>query len=441
MSTLWRIEGEAVKLRFHAAQQAAWDSTRRFVFLISGTQSGKTSFCSWWLWREIQRCGPGDYLAVTATFDLFKLKFLPELRQVFEHLLGVARYWPGNQVLELKDPATGRFLAKQADDAMWARIILRSAQSEGGLESATAKAAILDECGMADFGLDAWEAVQRRLSLSQGRVFGGTTPYNLGWLKTEILDRWKAGDQDYHVIQAESIVNPAFPLAEFERARRTMPAWKFDMFYRGLMGRPEGLIYADYRDEIGAHLVKPFAIPPEWPRYVGIDFGAVNTVTIWIAEDVERGAYYLYRETLEGGQSTKEHAASALSRSSGERVIAWYGGSGSEIQQRLDWLAAGIPVLGPPFDNVESGIDRVIGLLREKRLFVFENCRGVRDEFARYMRKVDQSGQVTEAIRDKENFHRLDGLRYNVIGMTQTLPEPAGGMVYAGGGDRRVEDW
>jgi len=339
------------------------------------------------------------------------------MRNVFEHVLGMGRYWPGNQVIELQDPATRQYTAKQADDAMWARIILRSAQSEGGLESASAKAAILDECGQDDFGLDAWEAVQRRLALYQGRVFGGTTPYNLGWLKTEVYDRWAAGDTDYHVVQAESIINPAYPPAEFERMRRTLPAWKFDMFCRGVMGRPEGLIYGDYRDEIGGHLVKCFDIPAEWPRYVGIDFGAVNTATVWIAEDVQRKAYYLYRETLEGGLSTKEHVAAATSRAVGERVVSWHGGAKGESQQRMDWGAAGIHVLAPPVDEVESGINRVIALWREKRLFVCEDCRGVRDELARYSRKVDSSGQVTEAIRDKETFHRLDALRYVAMGL------------------------
>jgi hypothetical protein len=318
--------------------------------------------------------------------------------------------------MELRDPTTGLFLAKRSDDPMWARIILRSAQSEGGLESASAKGAILDECGQDDFGLDAWEAIQRRIALYQGRVFGGTTPYNLGWLKTEIVDRWKAGDPDYLVINAASTVNPAFPKAEFERMRRTLPAWKFQMFCLGLMGRPEGLIYNDYSDEIGGHRVEPFDIPKEWPRYVGIDFGAVNTATIWLAEDVSRKAFYLYRETLEGGQSTKEHAAAAVRRAANERVISWHGGSGSETQQRMDWRAAGVHVQEPPFDDVESGIDKVVALLREKRLFVFSDCKGTRDQLARYSRKVDAQGQTTDQIADKASFHFLDALRYVVIG-------------------------
>jgi hypothetical protein len=242
-----------------------------------------------------------------------------------------------------------------------------------------------------------------------------TTPYNLGWLHSQVYQRWRAGDPDYEVIQFKSIDNPAFPMAEYERAKRTLPAWKFSMFYRGEFSRPAGLIYEDYDDETMA--IEPIPLPAEWPRYVGIDFGAVNTALVWIAEDVQRKAYYLYRESLEGGLSTAEHAAKALANATNERVAGWYGGSKSETQQRMDWRAAGIAAHEPPVSDVEAGIDRVIGLFKTKRLYVFKACAGLRDELGTYSREVDETGQMTEKIKDKETFHRLDALRYVVAGL------------------------
>lgn len=424
---LWRIErGGKLHLALHAAQAQAWDSPRRFTFFIAGSQAGKTSFGPWWLRREILLRGAGDYLAVTASYDLFKLKFLPEIRTVFEHVLRIGRYWAGDKVLELADPASGKFLAKRADDPMWGRIILRSASAAGGLESSTAKAALLDECGQDEFELIAWEAVLRRLALNRGRVLGTTTPYNLGWLKTEVFDRWRKGDPDYRVVQAESIVNPAFPREEFERAKRTMQTWKFLMFYGGQFSRPAGLIYGDYSDEVGGHMVPDFAIPVEWPRYVGMDYGGVNTCLVWLAEDVNTAAFYLYREYLKGGMTTPEHAGEAKTHLATERVIRWVGGSASEGQPRRDWGAAGITVLEPPITDVESGIDRVTQLLKEHRLFIFESCAGVRDELGTYSRVLDENGQPTEKIKNKERYHHLDGLRYiaqTLVGDTEAYGE------------------
>lgn len=424
MASLYTVDNGTVRLLLHPGQTRAWESERRFVFVLSGSQGGKTSFGPWWLWREIQTHGPGDYIAAAPTFDLFKLKILPEMRRVFEYTLGLARYWPGDKILELRDPATGQFRAKRADDEMWARVILRSAAAEGGLESATAKAAWLDEVGMDEFGLGAWEAVLRRLSLHRGRVLGTTTLYNLGWLKQQIYDPWTRGAPDIDVVQFTSVVNPAFPRAEFEARRAALPAWKFAMMYEGSYARPAGLIYADfidrYRDE-GGHKVRPFALPAQWPRVQGVDPGAVHTAKVWLAHDTGADVWYLYREQLDGNKSTREHVegALALEAEGNERVIGRYIGNKGESQQRLDWQSYGAhPVFEPPVADVEAGIDKVIELLKQHRLYVFDTCAGVLDELGTYSRELDEAGEATAKIRHKERFHRLDALRYGVLGAT-----------------------
>lgn len=385
------------------------------MFVIAGTQSGKTSFVPLWLDREVERGGHGDYLAATATYDLFKLKFLPEMRRYFVDLMG----W--------QEDKNDRVFWRKHKPGMLDRIILRSAASEGGLESATVKAAVLDECGQDDFRITAWEAVQRRLSLSQGRVLGTTTPYNLGWLKTEIYDRWRNGDPDYHVINFRSIDNPSFPRAEYDRAKATLPGWKFSMFYDGIFTRPAGQIYEDFVDEYreaGGHKVHAFEIPNWWPRWVGLDFGPVHTASIWLAEDPEAKIYYLYLESLEGGMTTTEHTRRAKDRAKGKNVERWTGGAGSEDQYRMDWTNAGVPVQEPKVVEVEAGIDRVIELFKTRRLFVFDTCKGVLDEIGTYARVVDEFGQPTDEIKDKNRFHLLDALRYDVtaLGITPKLP-------------------
>jgi hypothetical protein len=400
---LYQINKQTLRFTLHPGQAKAWRSKSRFTFVIAGTQSGKTSFVPIWIDREIREQGHGDYLAATATYDLFKLKFLPEMRHYFVSMMG----WHEDKV--------DRVFWKEYKPGLFDRIILRSASSEGGLESATVKAAVLDECGQDDFRVGAWEAVQRRLSLSQGRVLGTTTPYNLGWLKQQVYDRWRAGDADYRVIQFASIMNPAFPRAEYDRAKLTLPKWKFEMFYNGQFTRPAGMIYEDFVDdykEAGGHKEHPFTIPPEWPRYVGIDFGAVHTALIWVAEDPTLHIYHLYREYLQGSKSTQGHVSEVKQVGKNENVLVYTGGAKSETQQRMDWTEAGISVQEPIIADVEAGIDRVIELLKTKRLFIFDSCHGVLDEFGTYSREIDDLGQPLEKIKDKETFHRLDSVRY-----------------------------
>ena len=415
------IDGE-VELNLHPGQVLVWDSKKRFVFALAGKQSGKTCLGPWWLFREIQRCGSGDYLAVTANYPLFTRKMLPELLRVFERTLKIGRYWGSTNTIEIKNPDTGRFEAKNAvDPDMYARILLASANAGKGkdtgvaaLEAATAKAAWIDECGLDEFSLLAWEALQGRLSISEGRILGTTTLYNLGWMKFEIYEPWAQGDPDIDVIQFDSIENPIFPRAEYERMRRKMPTWKFNMQYRGQYDRPAGMIYSDFDSAV--HLVEPFRIPKEWSRYVGIDPGPVHTATVWIAED--RDSYYIYQDFLEGNLTTKQHVGLAMDRAEDVNVN-WVGGSKSEKQFRMDWEAEGIIVDEPPVAEVEAGIDRVISLLKEKRLFVFYTCGGLRDEIGTYARVLDERGESTEKIRDKESYHRLDALRYVISHIVQ----------------------
>lgn len=337
------------------------------------------------------------------------------MRNVFEYILGWGRYWAGERIIELKDPTRG-FWAKRVDDPMWGRIILRSAASPSGLESATGKAAILDEAGQDEYTLETWEAILRRLSLHQGRVCAATTLYNLGWLKTEIYDAWKDGDPDIDVIQFASIQNPAFPKKEFERVRNKMQPWRFSMFYLGQFSKPAGLIYDCFEDSM---LVDPFSIPTDWPRMAGVDFGGANTAVVYLAENPDTEVWYLYDESLEGGLSSNEHATKHLARLDGlEYNVA--GGAKSETQQRMDWGSGGLFINEPTIPDVEAGIDKVYQLIKENRFRLFRTCHGVRDELGSYRRKLDDRGEPLEEIIDKRKFHRLDALRYAATMITQS---------------------
>ncbi len=40
---LYSIDGESIKLHLHSGQARVWQSNSRFVFMLAGTQGGKTS--------------------------------------------------------------------------------------------------------------------------------------------------------------------------------------------------------------------------------------------------------------------------------------------------------------------------------------------------------------------------------------------------------------
>lgn len=430
--SIWSVQNGNLVLDFHEGQARAWQSTRRFVFVFAGTQGGKTAFGGWWLWREIRNTlvdgEDNDYLVATSSYDLFKLKLLPSLIEVFITVLGIGKYWSGDRIIEIAHPDKG-FLAKFAHDKMYARIILRSAAAGGGLESATAKAAWLDEAGQDEFALEDWEAVQRRLSIASdagaGRVLATTTIYNAGWVKTEIQDKYEAGDKTIDVINFPSYKNPSFPRAEYIRARNTMPAWRFKMFYKGEFSRPRGLILGDLQD---FHIIPPRPLPAKFPRYLGLDFGGANTAKVWVALDPLSGNMYVYKDELSGDQTTEEHASEILTEAEGVNFRTAWGGAPSETQPRADFNNEGVQLEQPPIADVESGIDKIIIMLKARRLFIFNTCRGLLAEAGTYRRKLDEHGVPTNEIEDKRKFHHIDALRYVISGIWSL--ETGGGFAY-----------
>lgn len=465
LETAWREAGRSAVLRlegkgwperhladsftgqpvpFHEAQNLAWDCKRRRVGLLAGTQSGKTTFGPWWLLREIRRreaqLGPrqvetprhawqslGDFLVVTSNYRLFINKLLPEFLRVFEDILQLGRYYTGDKVFELRDPIHG-YWADRSSDRMYGRIILGSASAAAGLEAATAWAVWLDEAGQDEFGYDAWKAITRRLSLTRGRVLITTTLYNLGWIKRHIIDRATDGgdvsttvtdkggeieytdnpDADIGLIQFDSIVNPMFSLEEWEEARLTMPTDEFEMFYRGRAAKLRYLIYDVFDPQ--KHTCPRFDIPMDWPRYMGMDFGGVNTAAMFYAEDPESARLYCYREYLEGGKTASEHVDDILEDE--PRKPFAVGGSKSEGQWRDELRAAGLPIRSPRISDVNLQINRVYGLHKMDQVMYFDDLDGIIDEKARYKRKRTPEGDVTDKIENKEMFHRLDAERY-----------------------------
>lgn len=400
-----------LRLNFHEGQKKAWKSEARFVAILAGTQSGKTSYGPLWLWREIRRRGPGDYLVVTPTFPLLQLKALPEFKRFFGELMELGTYTASPvKVFRFSLAGIRRMFGDTEHEPGETNVYFGHAQDPDSLESATAKAAWLDEAGQGKFKLDSWRAVLRRLSLAMGRVLLTTTVYNLGWLKSQVYDRWKSGDPDYEVVSFESLANPIFPPDEWERAKRDLPAWKFDMMYRGRFTRPAGLIYDSFDEETSK--VPRFLVPDEWPRYLGLDFGGVNTVGLFYAEEPQTRKLYLYREYHAGKQTAADHAKALLK---GEPMIpTCVGGSRSEGQWRQEFRSGGLPVREPRISDVEVGIDRVYGAHKRGEILVFDDLHGYLEQKLTYSRKLDENGEPTEGIEDKEAFHFMDAERYIV---------------------------
>jgi len=398
-----------VRINLHEGQDEAVHCPERFILLLAGRQSGKTCTGPLWLHREIMRCGPGDYLCVAPQFSLMNKKVLPEFIRYFETIYNLGTYRYTDRIFQFHDKETKVFFGHGDDPE--------------SLESATAKAAWLDECGQKRFRMYSWEAIRGRLALHRGRVLMTTTPYDLGWLKSEIYDRCprpgNKGEPDYRLINFDSLMNPAFSREEYEDLRKSLPGWRFRMFYQGQFERPAGMIYDCFDEKFNK--CPRFQIPSDWKRYMGNDFGAVNTAAVYLAEDPGTKILYAYREYWHGGRTAKQHTAAMLDRELGLPLVC-VGGAQSEENWRDEFKAAGLPIREPDIKEVEVGINRVYGEFESHSLVIFDDLKHTLENVMSYSRELDDFGQPTEKIEDKEKYHLADALRY-VVGYLRGKPK------------------
>jgi hypothetical protein len=68
--------------------------------------------------------------------------------------------------------------------------------------------------------------------------------------------------------------------------------------------------------------------------------------------------------------------------------------------------------------EVEVGINRIISYFKAFQLYVFDTCEGLRSELGSYSRKLNpETNNPMDEIENKEDYHRLDALRYASQGM------------------------
>lgn len=410
MKPLCEVRNGVLRLNLHPGQWRAWQSLARFVVVLAGTQGGKTSFGPHWFLREIKRKGPGDYMIVAPTFGLLEPKTIPEFLRLFQQQLGLGEY---------RQSPTRRFVFTQRGEQLIfgskqdepTRILFGYGSDPDSLESATLKGVWVDEGGQKEMKVGSYEALRRRLSLNEGRMLITTTIYDLGCIKRLFYDRWRAGDKEIEVISFPSILNPAFPRAEYYAARDRMQRWKFDMFYRAIFTRPAGMIYDSFDEKLDIR--SRMLIPREWERYLGLDFGGVHTAATFYAIEPLTLKKWLYRIYLDGGKTASDHVKDLLK---GEPGIPFcVGGSKSEGQWRQEFTAAGLPVHEPLISDVEVGINRVYGAHSRREIVVFDDLGAYLDEKNTYSRKVDAMGEPLEEIENKNAFHLMDSERY-IIG-------------------------
>ena len=389
------------------------DFTSSVQAAIAGTGGGKTMLIYWWLHSRMEAYPGYTWLLSEPTYSMLSKIILtssdpdrPSLIDYFKEAGHHPDYHAVDRILHTD----------------FGKMYLSSADNPDSMQGAAVKGSVMDEGGQ--MSLLAYETHRQRVSMMEGQTLIATTPYNLGWLLTEV---WNMRNEPGFCVRAwRSIDRPGYPRARYEEEKKKLPPWRFAMLYDGRFERPAGLIYSAFNENVC--LIDRFPIPKEWLIYVFHDFGTANPAALFTAQDPGTGQFYHFKEYLPGpGRSTHEHAEEFKSMTEGYNVVMRIGGSHQEEEIRQGYGAHGWPIVEPKITKVEAQIDKVIGMHQLNKIFAFKDMSHYLDEKRTFARELDVYGAPTEKIENESTFHLMACERY---GISYFTPET---VAYSGG--------
>ena len=380
---------------------------------VAGTGGGKTFLGYWWLHNRMQTYPGFTWLVAEPTFNLLSKVLLnssdptrPSLEDYFRMVGHHPVYHAVDKILETD----------------YGQIYLGSADNPDSMQGAAVKGAWLDEAGM--MRLLAYHTARQRCSMMNGQLLLTTTPYDLGWLLSEVWNQ--RGKKGIHVETWRSIDRPGYPKERYEREKAVLPAWRFRMLYDAQFERPSGLIYSAFNE--GVCVIDRFEIPKKWLVYVGHDFGPDNPSALFYAQDPDTGQFYLFNEYLPGpGKSVHERVLDFKRITEGYNVVFRAGGSPTEEETRQAYNSEGWIISKPKIGKVEAQIDKVIGLHQLNKVMVFRDLERYLDEKRTFSRELDDMNQVTEKIASESRYHLMAAERYI---LSNFVPETAVGTTW-----------
>jgi hypothetical protein len=243
----------------------------------------------------------------------------------------------------------------------------------------------------------------------------------------------------------------------------------YERLVLGKWARAEGLVFPMYNP--AAHLVVPPAAwsawggypPPEWARYRGIDFGYRNPfVCLWVAEDPETKARYVYREWSMSERLVEDHAQVIQQVEAGE-LLALRAHADAEQAPRLrpylnelyvrdafaDHDAEDAATLArygvrtrPARKSIDGSLKEITSALNSGKLFIVQNSLMEEDRLQahhklptslarelaayRWQKLASQPANLVDGKREKPidaMNHRIDALGY-VLYSLAVLPRP-----------------
>ena len=239
----------------------------------------------------------------------------------------------------------------------------------------------------------------------------------MNWVWKELVKPGLKGDRDdVLVVQARSDENPYFPKEEFEARRKTMDPRRFAMIFGGEFGRPEGIVYDCYDEDLNQ--IDADDVPRNLRIFAGVDWGYTEPFGVVIFGVLGEHIFVLH-----------EIKRSRLSPSQVKEIIEqnqkifgvehWFADpSQPAMIQEMNGIR-GVSMTGADND-IWMGVGKVYERIKSRRLkFVRGRCKHLLDEIETYRYPDSLDDKPDRARRDAnpigKDDHVLDALRYGIV--------------------------
>lgn len=397
-----------------------------YILYSGGVGSGKTLIgCITILTMALMESG--DYLIARL--------YNPELKiTTYKNFLELC---PPELIVEHR--VADQIIKIRAADGNLSNIIFRGMEEPEKHKSLNLNAAYLDECSQ--ISEEAFTILQGRL---RGRAFrkiiATTNPNGHSWLYRYWIKKDfnnEKAKNNFIAFHAPSTENLHLPEGYVQNM---LDSWSHDRIQREVMGSWDafqGQVYTEF--ERSRHVIKPFKIPDEWTKFVGLDHGYRNpAAAVWCAMDYD-GNIYAYREFYQNEWIIEEIVKGRsgvgpglVSLAKGEKLEGvWVDpstkadrGKDSDFTTYLEYFPRDWSLL-PANNDVANGIDRIKQYLKpdqrtgNPRLFLFDTCANLIEQMAQYRYEELTPGQeMAKNIKEspvKKDDHAVDALRYAIM--------------------------
>jgi len=281
---------------------------------------------------------------------------------------------------------------------------------------------------------EAWDECCTRLTDANGWHILSNTPVDgLTWVEDRLIAKTgPTAELDAVTYHIHTIDNPYHTEAGLRNLRKGDRRMRMAKMFGRAVSRL-GLVYPLFDPNV--HVVAPFDIPADWPRYKAVDFGTRNPFAcIWAAEDPD-GRLIVYREYYKAEATLRTHALN-LYRLEGWDVdegegtweavgpvedfdVSW--ADPEDPQQMMQLIRDYGMEFRKAIKHVNLGIDAVNERLDPTQiggpgLVFFSTCTTCIREHRGYV-WAPRTNRTEPEKPVKKNDHGVDAVRYMVYGL------------------------